>query len=111
MIRYLAASVALTALGLTAGAACAQPAPHHYALAHNVTVRLPRGPCIDAGGRIDHGHHDACVVPAACMCRARRAAGDSCRHDHGVMVETNGSRRGCAMRDPQSGLPTGQRTH
>jgi hypothetical protein len=106
MIRYLAASVALTALGLAAGAACAQPAPHHYTLAHNVTVRLPPGPCIDAGGRIDHRHHDACIVPLVVF-----EPLDSCRHDHGVMVETNGSRRGCAMRDPQSGLPTGQRTH
>ncbi len=107
MNRILAASVALAAFGLATSAVDAQPAPHHYAIAHNLIVRLPPGPCVNAGGRVDRAQgHDRCVVPLAAY-----EPPDPCLRDHGVMVQTMSGHPVCALRDPQSGLPTGKRMH
>ena len=107
MTRFLAASVTLAVLGLIASGVRAQPAPHHYAVAHNVIVRLPPGPCIDAGGRIERAQgHDRCIVPLVVY-----EPPDPCLRDHGVMAQTASNHAVCIMRDSQSGLPTGKRMH
>lgn len=50
--------------------------------------------------------HDRCVVPLAAY-----EPPDPCLRDHGVMVQTMSGHPVCALRDPQSGLPTGKRMH
>ena len=112
MTRSLAATVLIAALGLGLGSAAsaAGPIPDRFPVERNAPVLLPPGPCIHAGGRVHRVHgHDSCIVPVVVF-----EPPDPCLRAHGVMVEASGGRRGCALReyrDPQSGLPTGQRMH
>ena len=104
MTRLLAAAVLFAAIGLSSTAVAGGPDPHHYTIEHNVAVRLPPGPCRDVGGRL--AGPSRCVVPNLVY-----EPESICAHEHGVMATTAGGKRACAMRDPQSGLPTGQRQH
>ena len=94
MTRVLSVSALVFALGLAFTASAGE----RYAVGRNVPVRLPPGPCIDAGGRVDRDHHDACVVPLV-----RFEPADLCQREHGVMVVTTEDKHGCALREPQSG--------
>ena len=108
MTRSLIAAAVLAALALPAGSAVAAPAT--WPVEHNVPVILPPGPCVKAGGRVDRVHgHPQCIAAVVVF-----EPPDPCLRDHGLIVSVAGGRRGCALRalrDPQSGLPTGKRIH
>lgn len=108
MTRTLAAAILIAAFGF--GSTAIAAAPDHYPSERNAPVLLPPGPCVHAGGHINRVHgHDTCIVPVVVF-----EPPDPCLRAHGVIVEASGGRRGCALReyrDPQSGLPTGQRMH